>query len=203
MILQKLYNDYNFNIELILTSEYKKLGLNSNELIILLVLFSNKSKKKVFSIASISRKVEFSQNEIANIITTLLEKDFIEIKLESYNKKEREIYNLDKTFKQVQNMIEDEIKLELQNENKSNISETITLLENNLNRILRPNELDRVRLWYESFDFSHHKIIETINSLDKNITVLKVEKILNLDIDEPQEIDKDVDEALERIFKKI
>lgn len=203
MILQKLYNDYNFNIELILTSEYKKLGLNSNELIILLVLFSNKSKKKVFSIASISRKVEFSQNEIANIITTLLEKDFIEIKLESYNKKDREIYNLDKTFKQVQNMIEDEIKLELQNENKSNISETITLLENNLNRILRPNELDRVRLWYESFDFSHHKIIETINSLDKNITVLKVEKILNLDIDEPQEIDKDVDEALERIFKKI
>lgn len=203
MILQKLYNDYNFNIELILTSEYKKLGLNSNELIILLVLFSNKSKKKVFSIASISRKVEFSQNEIANIITTLLEKDFIEIKLESYNKKDREIYKLDKTFKQVQNMIEDEIKLELQNENKSNISETITLLENNLNRILRPNELDRVRLWYESFDFSHHKIIETINSLDKTITVLKVEKILNLDIDEPQEIDKDVDEALERIFKKI
>src|SRR5690554_5458445 len=157
MILQKLYNDYSFNIELILTSEFKKLGLNSNELIILLVLFSNKSKKKVFSIASISRKVEFSQNEIANIVTSLLEKDFIEIKLETHNKKEREIYSLDKTFKQVQNMIEEEIKIDIQAENKSNISETITKLENKLNRILRPNELERVRLWYESYNFSHNK----------------------------------------------
>lgn len=203
MILQKLYNDYNFNIELILTSEYKKLGLDSNELIILLVLFSNKSKKKVFSLASIARKVDFTQDEIAAIITNLLEKDFIEIKLETYNKKEREIYSLDKTFKQVQTMIEDEIKIDLQQENKSNISETISKLENKLNRILRPNELERVRLWYETFDFEHNKIINTIESLDKNISVIKVEKILNLDIEEPKEIDKDVDDALERIFKKI
>lgn len=203
MILQKLYNDYNFNIELILTAEYKKLGLNSNELIILLVLFSNKSKKKIFSIGSIARKVEFNQNEIANIVTTLLEKEFIEIKLETYNKKEREIYSLDKTFKQVQKMIEEEIKNDLQVENKSKISETILALENKLNRILHPNELERVRLWYESFNYSHHKIIETINNLDKNITVLKVEKIINLDIEEPEVIDQEVDAALERIFKKI
>ncbi|HHT55094.1 MAG TPA: hypothetical protein GX012_00855 [Acholeplasma sp.] len=203
MILQKLYNDYNFNIELILTSEYKKLGLNSNELIILLVLFSNKSKKKIFSLASIARKVEFNQNEIANIVTGLLEKDFIEIKLETHNKKEREIYSLDKTFQQVQNMIVEEIKNDLQQENKSNISETITLLENKLNRILRPNELERVRLWYDTYNFDHIKIISTINNLDKNITIIKVEKILDLDIEEPKEIDKEVDDALERIFKKI
>ena len=127
MILQKLYNDYNFNIELILTSEYKKLGLNSNELIILLVLFSDKSKKKIFSLASIARKVEFNQNEIANIVTGLLEKDFIEIKLETHNKKEREIYSLDKTFKQVQNMIEEEIK---------KMSEEIAYLEGFLKSVM-------------------------------------------------------------------
>lgn len=203
MILQKLYNDYNLNIEQILITQYKKLGLTFPELNVLLVLFSNKAKKKLFSISAISRKVDFNQNEIAEAITSLLDKDFIEITLESFNKKEREVYSLDKTFKKIEKMLIDEINHDHQFENKSKVAETISLLENKLNRILRPNELERVRLWYDTFDFSHDKIVSTINNSSDNISIMKIEKILSIDIEEPEVIDKEVNDALERIYKKL
>jgi len=203
MILQKLYNDYNFNVEMLLTQNYRKLNLTSDELIILLVLFSNKAKKKVFSLASISRKVDFNQNEIANIVSSLLEKDFLEINLETNNKREREIYNLDKTFLKLEEMLKDEINDDLKQANKSKTAETITLLEEKVNRILRPNELERVRLWYDTFNFDHDVIVDAINKANNNVTVLGIEKIVNLSVDDVEEIDKDVDEVLERIYKKV
>jgi len=203
MILQKLYNDYNFNVEMLLTQNYRKLNLTSDELIILLVLFSNKAKKKVFSLASISRKVDLNQNEIANIVSSLLEKDFLEINLETNNKREREIYNLDKTFLKLEEMLKDEINDDLKQANKSKTAETITLLEEKVNRILRPNELERVRLWYDTFNFDHDVIVDAINKANNNVTVLGIEKIVNLSVDDVEEIDKDVDEVLERIYKKV
>lgn len=203
MILQKLYNDYNFNVEMLLTQNYRKLNLTSDELIILLVLFSNKAKKKVFSLASISRKVDFNQNEIANIVSSLLEKDFLEINLETNNKREREIYNLDKTFLKLEEMLKDEINDDLKQANKSKTAETITLLEEKVNHILRPNELERVRLWYDTFNFDHDVIVDAINKANNNVTVLGIEKIVNLSVDDVEEIDKDVDEVLERIYKKV
>src|SRR5690554_3722732 len=203
MILQKLYNDYNFNVEMLLTQNYRKLNLTSDELIILLVLFSNKAKKKVFSLASISRKVDFNQNEIANIVSSLLEKDFLEINLETNNKHEREIYNLDKTFLKLEEMLKYEINDNLKQANKSKTAETITLLEEKVNRILRPNELERVRLWYDTFNFDHDVIVDAINKANNNVTVLGIEKIVNLSVDDVEEIDKDVDEVLERIYKKV
>ena len=203
MILQKLYNDYNFNVEMLLTQNYRKLNLTSDELIILLVLFSNKAKKKVFSLASISRKVDFNQNEIANIVSSLLEKNFLEINLETNNKREREIYNLDKTFLKLEEMLKDEINDDLKQANKSKTAETITLLEEKVNRILRPNELERVRLWYDTFNFDHDVIVDAINKANNNVTVLGIEKIVNLSVDDVEEIDKDVDEVLERIYKKV
>lgn len=203
MILQKLYDDYNFEIEQIIFKEHRKLNLTTNETIVLMTLFSNKSKVKVFSIQSIVRKVDFNKDKVSDIVTSLMEKGFVQIELETNNDRSREIYKLDNTFKIIEDFFNNEKLEELKDKNKSNISKTISLLEEKFGRILRLDELDRIKTWYENFKYEHEKIIDVINSINKGITVLKIEKILSIDLGTDETIDPEVDAALERIYKRL
>lgn len=203
MILQKLYNDYNLNIEHILLKEYRRLELTLDELVVLLALFDNKSKVKVFSLSSISKKVEYSENELAHHIQSLINKEFIKIELDQSGKREREVYNLDKTFAKITDLLNMEIQESKQIKNKNNITETIQLLEQRLNRMLRIDELERIKTWYEDFSYVHQNIIDAINAIDRGVTILKIEKLLNIDINEDEAIDPNIEASLERIFKKL
>lgn len=203
MILNKLYEKNYLNISELLYKEHKSLGLTTNELLVLILLFRNKNKQKVFSIVSISRKIDFTQNEIAEIISSLIEKDFLEIYLEKNNNREREIYSLEKTLQKVKELLLNEIKEDIKSDQKNNVAETIELLEKKLNRILRPNELERIRDWYENFKYEHKKVIDAINSISRGVTLIKVERILNIDIEQEEELDPEVDAALERIYKRL
>lgn len=203
MILNKLYELNYLNISEILYKEHKNLGLTTNELLVLMLLFRNKNKYKVFSIVSISRKIDFTQNEIAEIISSLLEKNFIEINLEVNNNKEREIYSLEKTLNKIEELLLSKINDDIKDDAKTNISETIELLESKLNRILRPSELERIRDWYENFKYEHKKIIDSINTIERGVTLVKVERLLNVEVDLDDEIDPETDELLERIYKRL
>jgi DNA replication protein len=202
MILQKLYENYGFNIEKILIKEAKKLKLSSSELNILLTIFSYNSKKVTFSIGSISRKTDYNQDEVAQTINSLIEKDFIEIVLETNNKVSREIILVDKTFAKITSLLRDEIELENSEKNSNNISKTIELIESRLDRLLRSQELDRIRLWYDTYNYSHDKIIKTINSINGKTTINYIEKLLNIDYEE-REIDQSTNDLLDRVFKKL
>lgn len=203
MILTKLYEKNYLNISEILYKEHKNLGLSTNELLVLILLFRNKNKQKVFSIVSISRKIDFSQNEIAEIISSLLEKGFLEINLEKNNDREREIYSLDKTLNKLKDLLMEEIKEDVLIKEKTNITETIELFEQKVNRVIQHNELERIRDWYENFKYKHENIIDAINTIERGVTLMKVERLLNVEIDEDEELDPEVDAALERIYKRI
>lgn len=203
MILTKLYEKNYLNISEILYKEHKNLGLSTNELLVLILLFRNKNKQKVFSIVSISRKIDFSQNEIAEIISSLLEKGFLEINLEKNNDREREIYSLDKTLNKLKDLLMEEIKEDVLIKEKTNITETIELFEKKVNRVIQHNELERIRDWYENFKYKHENIIDAINTIERGVTLMKVERLLNVEIDEDEELDPEVDAALERIYKRI
>ena len=203
MTLKRIYEEYGFNIESLLIKEHRRLGLKTEELNVLLVLFSNRSKKKVFSINSLSRRTDYSQNQLADIINALLEKDFIELNLETTEKRSRELYSLDKTFIKINEMyLEEEKELLIEN-SKTHVAETISLLEQRLNRMLRPDELSRVRVWYEDYNFLHHNIISAINSVKQNLNLIYVEKLLTMDIEKPKKLDERTEQLLDEIYKKL
>ena len=111
--------------------------------------------------------------------------------------------DLDKTFAKITDLLNMEIQESKQIKNKNNITETIQLLEQRLNRMLRIDELERIKTWYEDFSYVHQNIIDAINAIDRGVTILKIEKLLNIDINEDEAIDPDIEASLERIFKKL
>ncbi|MDY0338410.1 MAG: DnaD domain protein [Acholeplasmataceae bacterium] len=202
-MLKRLYEEYDLSMERILIKEYKRLKLTMQEMTVLLALFSIYKKRRTFSINAINRRVEYSINEIGSIIEKLLSKGFMTIELEKKDGKEREVFDLNLTFDKIQDLFKaDEIeKKEALVETE--ISETIKRFEQGLGRLLMPYELEMIRRWYDENKVSHESIIEAIESAQDRMSVKYVEKILTQQVPEKIEIDQDVDQALDEIFKKI
>lgn len=203
MILKRIYEEYNFSVELIVIKEYKKLKLTQDEVTVLLVLFSIHRKRKTFSVNAIARRLDFSQNEIAPIIESLMDKGFISINIESNNKREREVFDLDGTFGKIESMFREQDLLREQQKNETNVSHTIDKLEEKFARMLRPNELEKVRSWYEDSNYDHDRIISAIDFSDGARSLNNIEKILSANEFIGVEIDEKTDAILDSIFKKL
>jgi len=198
-----MYEDYDLAIERILIKEYKRLKLTMQEMSVLLALFSIYKKRKTFSISAISRRVELSQNEIGTSVESLMNKGFMTILLEKKDGKEREVFELDPTFKKIEELYQQDDLEKLKLIHESSIGITIKLLEQGLGRLLMGHELENVRRWYDEKNYTHEGIIEAIELAKDRVSIKHVERFLTQVIPDPVEIDQDVENALDEIFKKI
>lgn len=202
-MLKRLYEEYDLAVERMLIKEYKRLSLTMQEMQVLLALFSIYKKRKTFSIAAIARRVEYSSNEIGVCIESLLNKNFLTISLESKDQKEREIFELEPTFKKIQDLFKQDEVEKVRQQEESNIALTLRRFEQGLGRLLMPYELQNIRMWYEEKTFSHEQIIKAIEVARDKISIKYVEKILNQNIPKEIEIDDEVNQALDEIYKKM
>lgn len=203
MILKRLYDEYDFAIERILLKEYRKLSLTMQELTVLIALFSIYKKRKTFSTLAISRRVEYHSNEIGEIVESLLEKGFLTISLELKDQKEREIFDLGPTFDKIESLYIEEEKDKQKQMIENEVSEVILKFEQGLGRPLKSFELENIRKWFEDDHFSYDQIIKSIDQAEEKISVKYVERLLTQQPIKQIEIDQDVDEALDEIFKSI
>ncbi|MBN2268297.1 MAG: DnaD domain protein [Acholeplasmataceae bacterium] len=202
-MLKRLYEEYDLSMERILIKEYKRLDLTMQEMTVLLALFSIYKKRHTFSINAINRRVEYSINEIGSIIDKLLSKGFMTIDLESKDGKEREVFDLNLTFDKIQELFKNDELEKKRALTENEVSATIKRFEQGLGRLLMPYELEMIRQWYDNQLYAHQSIIEAIDSAQDRMSVKYVEKILTQQIPKKIEIDQDVDQALDEIFKKI
>ena len=203
MILKRLFEDYDLAIERILVKESKRLKLTMKEMSVLLALFSIYKKRRTFTMASLSRRVELSNEEIGAAIESLIDKNMLIISLENKDGKEREVFSLDEVFLKIESLYrQDEIE-RIKNEELTYISQTIHLFEQGLGRSLLPYELENIRRWYEDKTYTHEAIIKAIESAKDKVSIKYVERILNQIIPEQVEIDSDVEKALDEVFKNI
>lgn len=203
MILKRLFDEYDFSIERILLKEYKKLSLSMQELTVLIALFSIYKKRKTFSTLAISRRVEFHSNEIGEIVESLLDKGFMTISLELKDQKEREIFDLTPTFDKIENLYLEEEKEKQKQMIENEVSDVILKFEQGLGRPLKSYELENIRKWFEDDHYTYEQIIKSIDQAEEKISVKFVERLLTQQPIKPIEIDQDVDEALDEIFKSI
>ncbi len=203
MILKRLFEDYDLAIERILVKESKRLKLTMKEMSVLLALFSIYKKRRTFTMASLSRRVELANDEIGAAIESLIDKNLLIISLENKDGKEREVFSLDQVFIKIESLYrQDEIE-RIKNEELTYISKTIQLFEQGLGRSLLPYELENVRRWYEDKTYTHEAIIKAIESARDKVSIKYVERILNQIIPDEIEIDSDVEKALDEVFKNI
>ena len=203
MILKRLYEDYDLAIERILIKEYKRLKLTMPEMSVLLALFSIYKKRKTFSITSIAKRVEINSNEIGSIVESLMTKNFMTILLDTKDGKEREVFELDPTFKKIEELYKDDDLEKVKLQDESSLMETIRLFEQGLGRALMSYELENIRRWYDDKTYTHEQIINAIRSSESKVSVKYVERILTQAIPKQMEIDQDVENALDEIYKKI
>jgi DNA replication protein len=203
MIIKRLYEEFDLSIERILLKEYRRLKLTMAEMSVLIALFSIYKKRKTFTIASISRRVDIGSDAIGNAVESLLEKGYVTTKLESKDGKEREIFDLDQALEKIENLLrQDEIE-RLKERVENDIMSIIRLFEQGLGRSLYPYELENIRRWFEEKDFSSDQIIKAIEDAGDRVSVKLVERMLNQNALKPIEIDSDLEEALDQIYKNI
>ncbi|MDL2292477.1 DnaD domain protein [Acholeplasma sp. OttesenSCG-928-E16] len=203
MIIKQLYQNYGIEIDKIILSDYKKLGLKYVEATMLLVLLSMYRKKNTFSIAMLAKKTDLKKEKVEEITYSLMKNGFMTIDLENTKDgKEREVFNIDNTF----DILERFLLQQAKDAGNAKISQTIDLLETELNRILTDNELETLRSFYEEERYTHEDILKAINiAKDNNKLSLKIiEKILINDAKvQKVEVDEKTKKALDDIFKAI
>jgi DNA replication protein len=203
MILKRLFEDYDLAIERILVKESKRLKMTMKEMSVLLALFSIYKKRRTFTMASLSRRVELSSEEIGAAIESLIDKNLLIISLESKDGKEREVFSLDQVFIKIESLYKQDEVERIKNEELTFISQTIRLFEQGLGRSLLPYELENIRRWYEDKTYTHEAILKAIESARDKVSIKYVERILNQIIPDQIEIDSDVEKALDEVFKNI
>lgn len=203
MIIKKLYEEFDLSIERILLKEYRRLKLNMAEMSVLIALFSIYKKRKTFTTASISRRVELSNDDIGNAIESLINKGFLTVKLESKEGKEREIFDLDVAMEKLEELFRmDELEL-LRGVKENEVVDVIKLFEQGLGRGLLPYELENIRRWFDEKQFTGEQILKCIKEAGDRVSIKLVERMLNQNELKPIEIDADLEEALDKIYKNI
>lgn len=203
MIIKKLFYNYNFNIDSLLMDKHKEMNLSTNEAIILLSLVSLSRKNNIFSLSSVVKKVDKSEKSVSKYINSLINKGFVSTYLEKNKKnKTNEIFSLDGTFDKIEKIL---------SKNKDNIDKKIDKkrnivlkIEENIKRMLRPNELEELRMILGSEKENHNLILEIIDELKEKISIRKIHKLLLLRkrITNPS-INEEDEKAIDELYRAI
>lgn len=203
MIIKKLFYNYNFNIDSLLMDKHKEMNLSTNEAIILLSLVSLSRKNNIFSLSSVVKKVDKSEKSVSKYINSLINKGFVSTYLEKNKEnKTNEIFSLDGTFDKIEKIL---------SKNKNNIDKKIDKkrnvvlkIEENIKRMLRPNELEELRMILGSEKENHDLILEIIDELKEKISIRKIHKLLLLRkrITNPS-INEEDEKAIDELYRAI
>ena len=173
------------------------------EMSVLIALFSIYKKRKTFTIASISRRVDLANDDIGNAIESLISKGFLNVKLENKEGKEREIFDLDQAMENIEELFRIDELDKLKEQKENDVVQTIKMFEQGLGRGLLPYELENIRRWFEEKQFTAEQIIKCIKDAGDRVSIKLVERMLNQNALKPIEIDADLEEALDQIYKNI
>jgi DNA replication protein len=168
-----------------------------------MALFSIYRKRKTFSILAISRRVEFNQAEIGEIVDSLINKQFLQVELEVKDDKTREVFNLDKVFEKIEALFIEDQKEKNILQKEQDIKITIKAFENGMGRLLKTYELENIRRWYEDDLYTHDDIMIAIERAQNRLSVKYVERILSQEKLEKIEVDQETEKALESLFKAV
>jgi DNA replication protein len=202
-MLKRLYEEFDLPIERIIMREYKRLGLSMDDAHVLLALFSIYKKRRTFSLSSIQKRVDYTINQIGASIEKLIDQQFLSMTLELKDGKQREVFSLDNTFKKIEHLYIEDEKEKQRALFENQITDTIKRFEQGLGRTLSSFELDNIRRWYDEKTYTHDAIMKAIISSEDRISIKRVEKLLNQTEFEKIQIDEDVENVLDEIYKKI
>ena len=121
---------------------YKKFNLENNELLMLIYLL-NCNEKLILDNKKISKDLYLEENEVLNIISSLIEKNYISIEMSKNNGIIEEYISLDLFYEKINSYL-------IENDKKDNSSDIYSNFEKEFGRTLSPVEYETISKWIES-----------------------------------------------------
>lgn len=121
---------------------YKKFDLENNELLMLIYLL-NCNEKLILDNKKISKDLYLEENEVLNIISSLIEKNYISIEMSKNNGIIEEYISLDLFYEKINSYL-------IENDKKDNSSDIYSKFEKEFGRTLSPVEYETINKWIES-----------------------------------------------------
>ena len=121
---------------------YKKFDLENNELLMLIYLL-NCNEKLILDNKKISKNLYLEENEVLNIISSLIEKNYISIEMSKNNGIIEEYISLDLFYEKINSYL-------IENDKKDNSSDIYSKFEKEFGRTLSPVEYETISKWIES-----------------------------------------------------
>ena len=152
---------------------YLRLGITSEELIILIFII-DKGDKIVYNPEAISLALGMDKYKVMEILNNLNEKKIITITVEKSEGKSEEYISLDMLYKKITNLLIDK-----QEETTLDNSDIFSIFENEFGRTISSMECQIIKSWIDD-NFSHELIMEDLKEAIYNgVTSLRyIEKIL-------------------------
>lgn len=203
MILKKLFLEFGLPIESILMKAYKELSLSMPQMVVLQALFSIYKKRNTFTMVALTRRLDYSTKEIGTLLDTLINNGFVQIELESSKEgKTKEVFQLDGTFSKLESWLLPE--KESESVSTGHIQQLVMTLENQMNRALKPFELEILREWLDQSLFDYETIEKMVQHVGHPFTMKKLEQLLRLQTKtKPIKVSDQLDQALDEVYKKI
>ena len=121
---------------------YKKFDLENNELLMLIYLL-NCNEKLILDNKKVSKDLYLEENEVLNIISSLIEKNHISIEMSKNNGIIEEYISLDLFYEKINSYL-------IENDKKDNSSDIYSKFEKEFGRTLSPVEYETISKWIES-----------------------------------------------------
>ena len=121
---------------------YKKFDLENNELLMLIYLL-NCNEKLILDNKKISKDLYLEENDVLNIISSLIEKNYISIEMSKNNGIIEEYISLDLFYEKINSYL-------IENDKKDNSSDIYSKFEKEFGRTLSPVEYETISKWIES-----------------------------------------------------
>ncbi|MDO8064074.1 DnaD domain protein [Candidatus Phytoplasma bonamiae] len=203
-MLKQIYEEGYLDIEKLLINQYLKLNLLIKEVKMLLLLFQ-KYKNPILSTEKLVQQTNLSLSEIDTILSTLIKKNFLCLYQKEINNQVQEMFDLNKTFHQIENLYKQTKLTNLKHQNTSNISNTISNIEKMKGDVLNSQELEIIKKWYIEFNYPQDKIIKAIQQahVNKKKSIFYINSLLNYQNKQNISQDKNIEKTLHKIFDKI
>lgn len=174
---------------------YPKLGLQPQEGVMLLHFLSfyqpnNQQKSFKISLLTLKNKTGLNEKEIKNLISSLENKDFISVSMNTGTSgKKEEYYDISNTLIKIEEFLQNEKKALIEAQTQQELKEVIALFEKELQRTLSP--VEQSLLDQNKHNFTKSDYINAIAEISRNdfinvrkcIDYLETKKIMKEEID--------------------
>lgn len=209
MILKRLFEKYHIEISPIILKEYKRIGLSKNEAWVLVGLITHINKNNTLSLSALASNLDMDENKVGQVLEKLSSKKFYTIDLiKEDNEKVKEIFNLEFTFKIIEDLITNDSIEENIKQANSDIKKTILEIEKTFKRPLTTKELSKIKVWFANDEYALEEIKKGLLTLSerRNFSFIALENYLRglkIENETNNDTDKTTEERLKKIFDNI